>query len=186
MAEITPLRSLLSEMQRAHTQDSQLSSWIESGRLVIGRYPEASLCFDFVSERLTSAEAGTAQPRKEITYDTLAGRSTGTVRFVLDGTAHSYPSRKALLMGALTLLEARHPGMLKELETYKPRTKRVVARRPELLYEDPGLVSKFSAELMPGWFVATNNSTEEVGRYVRRATELAGLRWNVDASIEWE
>jgi hypothetical protein len=70
---------------------------------------------------------------------------------------------------------------LDKLSAEKGRTKRPVARRRELLYEDPKL-SKYADEIEGGWWIATNNSYPEVEKFIRRAGFHAGLHVEVRRS----
>jgi len=183
MAQIAAAMTLNSELQRALVGEPTIMAWIDDGRFVIGDYPNVTSTFDFGAERFVRS----GPPRKEAPpeQNPFVGRYTGSVFLTILGTKHRFISRKALLVGALRLIEAARSGTLKNLAKYKPRTKRVVAQKPELLYENSALAEKFSMELMPGWFVATNNSTAEIDRYIRKAAELACLAWDRDISVDW-
>jgi hypothetical protein len=87
-------------------------------------------------------------------------------------------------METLKLIENQRPGTLKKLEAQKASTRRIVASRPDLLFERPDLVRKYSAELMPGWFVGTNNSSRDVEKYLRKAAQLADLAWGRDIFVK--
>src|SRR5665213_2022105 len=178
MAQIATGATLNNELQRALGREPAMMAWIDAGRLVMGDFPHAAWIFDFGSECFVRSAVLKMQAPPG--PDHSGGRLTGNVFLAFLGAKHRFKSRKALLVGALMMIESERPGTLKKLEVYKPRTKRVVAHKAELLYENPDLVEKFSIELIPGWFMATNNSTAEVDRYLRKAAELAGFVWGRD------
>ena len=183
MAQIAAARTLSSELQRALVGEPTMMAWIDDGRFVIGDYPNVTSTFDFGVERFVRSRPTIKEaPKKQTPF---VGRYTGSVFLTILGDKHRFISRKALLVGALRMIEAARPGTLKELAKYKPRTKRIVAHKPELLYENSALAERYSMELMPGWSVATNNSTAEIDRYIRKAAELACLAWDRDISVDW-
>lgn len=69
---------------------------------------------------------------------------------------------------------------MEELARLKPRTKRIVARDPNKLFEQQTLVEKYSEKLMEGWWFGSNNSGPETDTWLRRGCEFAGLVWGKD------
>jgi len=184
MAQVSSVVKFARAFEAVASSHPNYSVWLDGQSLEAGPYPTAALWFDFAGEKIVG-ESPTPPKEPEIALDTVVGRFTGDVWLTLFGQTRRYPSKKALLFGALKAIEETRPGTLLKLEAHKPRTKRVVARKPERLYEDQALVKKFSAELMPGWYVATNNSTQEVQSYIRKAAELAGLKWGSEIDLRF-
>ncbi|WGM38568.1 hypothetical protein [Caulobacter sp. NIBR1757] len=174
------LQHALAPLTRA---DSQLTVWITGDRLLAGRFPTADFEFDFSAEVFASMGSLPAPPVAPRSLDTVVGRKTSNLVLRLLGRDTPYESWKALMIGALRQIEEARPGALEALEAYHPRSKRAVARRPEQLYENRKQVEHFSAELIPGWYVATNNSRTEVLKYLRKAGEGVGLVWGRDIDV---
>ncbi len=111
-----------------------------------------------------------------------ASRRTGSFSVILDGTHIPATSQKALLLVALQALERAKPGTLERLAAERGRTKRVVARQREDLYDDPRLGERFSQSIEGGWWVATNNSFPETEKFIRRAAFHAGCEVELQRS----
>ena len=89
-----------------------------------------------------------------------------------------------MLKTGLLLLEASRPGMLEKLSREKSRVRRIVARDPKNLFENPKLFKdQHFEELAPGWWLGTNNSLQQVKVWLRRACECANLIWAEDFKI---
>ena len=106
---------------------------------------------------------------------TDGGRRTGVYAIDLNGDRASYPNLRSLLMGTLRRLSERDGGFLDRLAGEKARTRRVVARSPDALFDKPGLADRYAAELADGWWVNTNNSKEQTKRWLIAAVRCAGL-----------
>jgi phosphoglycolate phosphatase-like HAD superfamily hydrolase len=163
--------------------EPQITLWIADDRLLAGRFPEGAFEFDFTSEAFAPIGSLALPPVAPRSLDRVIGRKTSDLTLRLLGRETRYESWKALLIGGLRQIEEARPGALDALAAYHPRSKRAVARRPDLLYENRKQVEQFSAQLMPGWFVATNNSRDEVLKYIRKAGEGVGLVWGKDLDV---
>ncbi|EIE53020.1 hypothetical protein C357_00859 [Citreicella sp. 357] len=110
-------------------------------------------------------------------------RQTG--RYILDfmGNTTECGSLKELLNQGLMALEAHERGVLEQLSAIKPRTKRIVARDPSLLFDRAELAEKYSERLMEGWWYGTNNSADETSTWLQRGAEIAGLKWGKEMSV---
>jgi hypothetical protein len=183
MARITLATGLQSALGDLTRRDPQITLWITEDRLLAGRFPAADFEFDFSAEAFAPIGTLALPPVVPRSLDRVIGRKTSDLTFRLLGRETPYESWKALLIGGLRQIEEARPGALDALAAYHPRSKRAVARRPELLYENRKEVSKFSTPLMPGWFVATNNSRDEVLKYLRKAGEGVGLAWGRDLDV---
>lgn len=109
-----------------------------------------------------------------------ASRRSGKYYIEVKGRKVECVSLKEVLSEGLRAMEKISSGTLDELSTIKPRSKRIVAREPRLLFENPELVDLYAEELGNGWYFGTNNSTNETLSWLRRGAEIAGLIWGKD------
>ena len=93
-------------------------------------------------------------------------------------------SLKELLANGLKMIEQVRPGTLERLSHKKPRSKRIVARDPKELFEQERLAARFSELLIDGWWYGTNNSKNETRIWLKRAAELADLKWGAEIIIK--
>ncbi|HEX8232357.1 MAG TPA: hypothetical protein VF559_03290 [Caulobacteraceae bacterium] len=177
MAQLMSASRLSSLVTEALRTDKDAAVWLSgSGEVLFGRFPSPTARLDFGNERLERvAVSSKPSPITPATPDE-GGRKTGDFAISVRGQSYGYPNLRQLLAGALRLLEDMSPGTLERLENHKPRSKRVVARKKDALYDNPKLVEKFSIELKPGWYMSTNNSAAEVKRYLELAASHAGLK----------
>jgi hypothetical protein len=107
-------------------------------------------------------------------------RRTGHYWFELKGRRIGCKSLKELLATALRHIEHLTPGMLENLTNIKLRSKRIVARDRNHLFDREHLAKDYSERLMPGWWYGTNNSAKETEAWLRRACGAGGLKWDDD------
>jgi hypothetical protein len=107
-------------------------------------------------------------------------RKTGKYRLDVKGNTIECGSLKDLLAEGLRALERHRRGTLEKLSAIKPRTKRIVAREAQRLFDQPELAEKYAEPLMDGWWYGTNNSADETNTWLRRGADLAGLEWGRD------
>ncbi len=165
--------------------DAKGFMWIDHGVLKTGIVPfQEEATVDFASERLlpTSAIAEDPSPAHVPIRDRLM-RHGGRYLFAMNGEIVECASLKDLLKKGLLTIAKHDPGMLIELTKVRPRTKRIVAIKPEYLFEDPKLVKQFSEPLKEGWYYGTNNSASETKGWLMRACEVAQLRWGRDFEV---
>lgn len=169
--------------------------WLEGGALAVGAdMGRPQYVVDFVTERLRKERRREAKtdlavgPHPAAANQDLMdspglvevqpfgvhGRRTGNLALVLEGEITPVRSYKELLCAGLQMIERVRSGTLEKLSAEKGRTKRVVARRPDLLYENSQL-TKHAIRIEGDWWVATNNNRWEVEKYLRRAAFHAGL-----------
>jgi hypothetical protein len=115
---------------------------------------------------------------------TSTGRRSGSYAFELEGRTHQCKSLKEMLRMSLESLEQVAPGTLEQLSHIKPRSKRIVARDPKMLFETASLAGEYSEKLSNGWWMGTNNSAQETTSWLKRAVLCAGLRWGTDFSTD--
>lgn len=152
-------------------------AWIKGGELSIGSDPSApEFIVDFAKETLVpiGRAVATSEPPEPTILPNHAGRRTGRFRAAVEDRMIVAQSAKTLLIGTLAHIEMIRPGTLEKLASEKGRTKRIVSRNRDDLYEDPGL-RNLSELIDGGWWVATNNSFEEIAKFIGRAAFHAGL-----------
>ncbi|MBI1408062.1 MAG: hypothetical protein GC145_18265 [Caulobacter sp.] len=183
MARVAKISNAAAAMTSLAADHPSFTVWIVQDRWLAGNYPVARFEFDFGLERLTRLDGDEIVSAPAVHFDQVAGRRTGSVFFELLGSRTEFKSWKAAWLGGMRQLEDARPGTLDKLASYRPRSKRPVARQPEDLYDNRKQAQQFSAELKPGWYAATNNSSDEVKRYLKKAAELAGLVWKKDVDV---
>ena len=182
MAQVASLERVRTLLEEAANRGAR-SVWIENGTLALGDYPQPKhrLCFN--REELDTVSAGKGDlalsSRSPARPARVGGRSSGEFELEVRGRPYKVHSLKQVLAEGLIAVEAVRPGTLEALSRERARSKRVVAKKRDDLYENSEL-QRFSVEIAPGWFMATNNSEAETIKFLRKAVELAGLTWNVD------
>ena len=63
------------------------------------------------------------------------------------------------------------------------KTRRYVARDPLLLYPDRPDLARSSVEIVPGYWLATNNSSHRKARILKMAADVAGLEFGLDLKV---
>jgi hypothetical protein len=90
-------------------------------------------------------------------------RTSGKYLLNFKGRTIECRSLSGLLAESLKAIEAHKKGTLEKLSSIKPRTKRIVSRDRNALFDQ--------------------RSAEETKTWLKRASELAGLHWGRDFSI---
>lgn len=173
--------------------------WLSgSGGLVAGVYPKASVRFDFGSEAFvdckdtavshepnantpvdtSASDTGAVSGKRRISLIHEAPRWTQTIEIETPDCVYVVGSATRALITGLELLEELVPGTLEKLSIQKSRSKRPVSRTRNELF-DLATQLKYSHQLKNGYWVGTNNKSEEALNYVRRAVELAGLNGKI-------
>jgi hypothetical protein len=134
--------------------------------------------FDFQTEMFVPIAIGGGSAKAIISGETT--RRTGEFEVSLLGQTIRSGSLKSLLAKFLQEIERHRPGTLSSLTEVKARTRRIVARKKEDLFDNPHLAEGFSEPLGNGWFVNTNNSKQQVQRWLEEATKAGGLEWGKD------
>jgi hypothetical protein len=107
-------------------------------------------------------------------------RKSGKYLLDIRGNTIECGSLKDLLAEGLRALEKHKRGTLDKLSAIKPRTKRIVAREAQRLFDRRELAEKYAEQLTDGWWYGTNNSADETNVWLRRGADLAGLEWGRD------
>ena len=161
-----------------------------TNRLALGTDPlQPSTVIDLSRETIgafTASEAGQSRsnpPAEEPKFNvSKITRRSGDYSFEIKGKQTECGSLKELLAEGLMALERAKPGTLENLSRIRGRSRRIVARDANLLYDKPHLVSEYAERLMSNWFYGTNNSARETNVWLQRAAECAGFKWGSDFS----
>jgi hypothetical protein len=182
------LRELL---QAVDPQNTMYVKVLSSARLALGPDPlNPSAIVDLSKEKVLpfAEEAIKASPLPEdpATNGNVGAhywkrpRRGGDYWFELKGKREEYHSLKDVLAAGLLALEEDSPGTFEKLTQIKPRSRRIVARDPKLLFEKEHLANGYAERLSPEWVFGTNNSAAETNSWLERACSCAGLKWGVD------
>lgn len=164
---------------------------LSSHQLALGADPlTPSVVIDFSNETVVPlAPGGALAPSKPAGNwtsnpgDVAAWRATrrgGDYWYEFKGKKAVFHSLRDLLSEGLKALETTRPGTLDKLSQIKPRSRRIVARDPKLLFDRQHLAKEYAEQLMDGWYYGTNNSADETNAWLKRACECAGLTWDKD------
>lgn len=161
---------------------------ISTNRLALGTDPlQPSSVIDLSREVISEFAASEAQqpqsspPSEQRKLgDTRVARRGGDYSFEIKGRRTECGSLKQLLAEGLKAIEKARPGTLDKLSLIRGRSRRIVARDANALYDKPHLVSDYAERLMNGWYYGTNNSARETNVWLQRAAECAGLKWGAD------
>ena len=69
---------------------------------------------------------------------------------------------------------------LEKLQQVGGRTRQLVSNTRDGLYPGRPDLGHFSREFIPGWFMGTNYSSQDVRRLIRKSAEAVGLQWGID------
>lgn len=112
-------------------------------------------------------------------------QAQGSFGFVLEGQIYSAGSAADVLVRVfecLTLRDSTFPERFAEL--HRGRTRNYVARQREGLNPSrPDLAAKNSHQFAPGWWINTYMGTETIDKLIRRACEVAGIRYGTELKL---
>jgi hypothetical protein len=169
------------------------------GRIACGQNPVAgSHLFDFEREKfvesvsaargLNSSHENVSPQVPPVAPPVDAGRTTGLYTVEIRGSARNYKSLKQLLSETLLFLGEADEGFFDRVALEKTRSRRLIARRPESLFDNKALASnaaKYAKKLPNGWWLNTNNSTEQVKFWFGVIARCANLSWNKDIRVSF-
>ncbi|MDQ8189848.1 type I restriction enzyme HsdR N-terminal domain-containing protein [Roseibacillus persicicus] len=107
---------------------------------------------------------------------------------IISGKAFPYANAKEAMVTALTELSKSDPSFLQRCSQHpycSGRKRRYIAQTPEELYPDRPDLREMHAELPNGWLVATNLNNQLKKAIIRAATEVAGITFGHDVSIDF-
>jgi hypothetical protein len=166
-----PTQTLISLIKQADPKGQMHLKVVNQERLELGADPfSSSVAIDLANETLHSLGNGTPAP---IATPVSAGRVTGSYWYQLDGKQFGCASVKALLLQSLAALAAADPHLMDKLSAVKKRTKRIVAKDKYDLFDSKHLADEYAVQMQNGWWVGTNNSTQEVKSWLALAASLS-------------
>lgn len=119
-----------------------------------------------------------------------SGSSPSEMLVILD---KAFPCKSATdaMIEVFKELERREQGFYQRFYNSRwnrGKTRQVIAQDPRELYDDPSLKENpyASRPLSGGWFIATNNSKSTIERHIRKAAEVAGLKFGRDIIINFD
>lgn len=189
MAQVTLTEALLEQLGK--TKHSNTHAWIdEEHRLVTGQYPKATAWFDFGAEKLVQFDSGDLgsqpKPKEFVSLLHQTSRKTEEIDIETPSAIYRVGSYTQLMIVGMNLIEELVPGahkMIAQDPAMKGRNKRPIAASHKELYDNPDKDEKHSTKLKSGYFVATNNKSEEAWGYIKKAAIAVGLKWGKDFSI---
>jgi hypothetical protein len=157
-------------------------------RVVLGVNPlQPTHMIDFSNERVVPFGALAVQTPSSNETPRTSGvrfpRRSGDYWFEIRGKRTECGSLKELLAETLKGLERTKPGTLENLSRIRGRSRRIVARDANQLFDKPHLVKEYAEKLTNGWYYGTNNSARETSVWIQRAAECAGLTLGSDFAI---
>jgi hypothetical protein len=180
------LVELLKEADLSGLMAVKISS---TSRLALGADPlKPTLIIDLAKESVSpfkpesSAAVPTAKAAEPFPSSEGASRNSGDYWLEIGKNRKQYRNLKFLLRDGLLAIENMRPGTFEKL-TLKGNKKRIVARDRNQLFELPHLVESFSAKLSGDWWYGTNNSFDEVTKWLRKGCDCAGLSWGADVNV---
>ena len=175
MAAVSQLKSLVENFSSVPLGAQHV--WLDDRHgLVVGDYPTPAMRFDFASEVLVAVASAPVRKKRVISFLAQARRVGKKYELEMEDAIYKFGSATQLLIEGLNIIEEKYPGTLKKFALRKGRSKRAVACSRKELYDYPHPESH-SAALKSGYFVATNNKDAESRGYLRKAAEIAGLKW---------
>ena len=108
--------------------------------------------------------------------------------FVFQGQYHATKSSREIAKAVLTRFAENEPEFLRQFAQRTKgefRTRRFIARSQNELYPDRPDLAAYSVELVDGWWMGTNYSTERFEKMTRLACEVANIEFGKDLAISW-
>lgn len=122
-----------------------------------------------------------ADPQREQHASTRQRRrKAGDLEYVLLGKRYKASTAIGMLIEVLRTLDARDTEFLPRLSKEKGRKRMYVSDRLEDLYPGRPDLSHYSTELRSGWWVGTNYNRKVIESILKKACQVAGLKWGVD------
>lgn len=179
-------RKLIELLQAASADGAAHVRILNETQLGVGPDPfRPATVIDFSSEKLmnhdqTETVAVSFDNVVPLTVENRTDRRLGNYWFEINGERYDAGSLKSLLREALRQINYHDAQALPKLSRIKPRSRRIVAREPKDLFDQPHLVEEYAERLDSHWFYGTNNSAQETEAWLKRACECANLEWGKD------
>jgi hypothetical protein len=167
----------LANLLRSADPRSTMHVQVLGERVVLGTNPlQPTHMIDFSNERVVPYAVASRQSDEALRANGAKfSRRSGDYWFEIKGKRTECGSLKGLLAEALKGLERVKPGTLDHLSRIRGRSRRIVARDANQLFDKPHLVKEYAEKLSNGWYYGTNNSARETCVWIQRAVECAGL-----------
>jgi hypothetical protein len=184
MASIVSASKLV-ELLKSSDPKSVMYVQVLGERVVLGVNPlQPTHMIDFSNERVVPyVTASGIQIETPRTNGVKLPRRSGDYWFEIRGNRTECGSLKELLAEALKSLERAKPGTLDSLSRIRGRSRRIVARDANQLFDKPHLVKEYAEKLSSGWYYGTNNSARETGVWLQRAAECADVPFGSEFTI---
>lgn len=178
----------LADLLRSVDPQGAMHVQVLNERLALGVNPmQPTHMIDFSNERVVPYGVEASSPLEGARFNgTRIPRRSGDYWFEIKGKRTECGSLKELLAEALKGLERTKPGTLDQLSRIRGRSRRIVARDANQLFDKPHLVKEYAEKLSNGWFYGTNNSARETCVWIQRAAECAGFSSSSDFLISLE
>jgi hypothetical protein len=185
VAEI-PTKVLIRLLREVDPIGSGVVQIVDRARLAVGAGSMAGISIiDLATESIESAKSARTfarnYPAKSKKRDEFAvsrlKAPAGKYLLQVGDEVSEHSSLKELLAAGLSVLEMLSPGTLEKLSAIKPRSKRIVARNRNDLFESNALAAQYGERLNTVWWFGTNNSSQETNSWLRRGCEMASLKW---------
>lgn len=136
-------------------------------------------------ERLRGTRRSVPSFEAPLQEDVRRGRRSGTYAIRVGTEAFSYKSLSDLVAGVLRYLAGRDDGFLPRMAAIRNRTRGLVSRSKQELFDKPHLAARHAEEFLPGWWLNTNNNAEGAKSWLRKAVVVAGLDPSRDLDFDF-
>jgi len=137
--------------------------------------------------RRTTAERPTRVTERQVPQRS-ANETSRSGTLVLRGITYPYNSAKEAMVIVLRELAKTDPSFLERCSQHpdaQGRKRRYIARTPEELFPDREDLRDMNERLGDGWFVNTNLNNVLKKTIIKMATEVAGLKFGSDVTVEF-
>ncbi len=110
---------------------------------------------------------------------------SGPLSFTMNGQTVQARSAREIMQEILKRLADRDPTFLIRFASRKHGRKRkyIAQDRFELYQDRPDLAETHSVEFVPGWWLGTNYSKDNIEDIIMLACEVAGMKYGIDIEI---
>ena len=170
---------------------SVLDRFAQRVREATGIEPERGRIAEFFRSKLTAGapvrklrRRPPVPPPSDLTQDSATQPAGGRYSFTLFGAKRECRRAKDVLVAVFTELARRDATFCERFAAkVRGRTRVYLATdRSQLYSTDPATMAE-TAELPGGWWISTHSSSAEKERRIRRACEIAGLKYGRDLVV---
>ena len=173
-------RSALSERYRALVGNEELETFVDEEE----KRERDALLADILAD-IDAAEVDASSDIMEDAADESETSSNGgSYRIgVPDRVIEAQSIGRALARFLAWLYDRDRDAFDGVAHRVRGRMRPLLATAPEKLYPGNPDLSQHHLQVVPGWYVGTNYSFEDLTRLVQAAAETAGLTWNMDVTV---